>query len=312
MIDSLRRRVRAVPILEHVTSLRARVKGSMVPAAPHERKLWGRFWRSRNAVIGTVIVGLLAGVAIGAPWLAPHDPVRNDLTVALRPPASPGFILGTDDLGRDMLSRIIWGSRISLSVGLGVEGIAVVIGTALGLLAGFYGGWADGIVSGATNIMFALPRLLFALAIIAALGSSLASVFIALGIVGWPTVCRLIRAEALSIRPKEFVDAARATGAGDRRIIFRHVLPNALGPLIVIGTLGVAHVMLAEASLSFLGLGAQPPTPSWGTMLSGGQAYVWSAPWLTVLPGLAIFIAVLGLNLLGDGLRDVLDPRVGG
>lgn len=261
-------------------------------------------------MVGLVTVALLTTVAVSAPWLAPHDPTRNDLTNALRPPNSAGFLLGTDNLGRDVLSRVIWGSRISLTVGLVVQTIAVVVGTLLGLLAGFYGGRADDVVSGVTNVMFALPRLLFALVIVAALGPSLYNVFIALGIVGWPTLCRLVRAETISLRGKDFVEAARATGATDLRIIVRHILPNALSPIIVVGTLGIARAILAEASLSFLGLGAQPPTPSWGTMMSRGQAYIWSAPWLMLFPGLAIFIAVLGLNLLGDGLRDVLDPRV--
>lgn len=293
-----------------VTALRLPGREAAVPPASVWRLAWRRLRRNRSAMVGLLAVGLLAAVALTAPWLAPRDPIRNDLTHTLRPPNSDGFLLGSDDLGRDVLSRVIWGSRISLTVGLVVQSIAVVVGTLLGLLAGFYGGRADDAVSGVTNVMFALPRLLFAMAIVAALGPSLYNVFIALGIVGWPTLCRLVRAETISLRGRDFVEAARATGATDLRIIMRHILPNALSPIIVVGTLGIARAILAEASLSFLGLGAQPPTPSWGIMMSRGQAYIWSAPWLMLFPGLAIFIAVLGVNLLGDGLRDVLDPRV--
>lgn len=293
-----------------VSALRLPRREALAPPASMWRLAWRRLGRNRSAQVGLLIVGILGAVAIAAPWLAPHDPIRNDLTNTFRPPSTAGFLLGSDDLGRDVLSRVIWGSRISMTVGLVVQSFAVIIGTVLGLLAGFYGGRADDLISGATNVMFALPRLLFAMAIVAALGPSLYNVFIALGVVGWPTVCRLVRAETLSLRGKDFVEAARATGATDLRIIVRHILPNALSPIMVVGTLGIARAILAEASLSFLGLGAQPPTPSWGTMMSRGQAYIWSAPWLLLFPGLAIFIAVMGLNLLGDGLRDVLDPRI--
>lgn len=257
-----------------------------------------------------VIVGTLVAVAASAPLVAPHDPIQTDLTRALLPPGSPGFLLGTDNLGRDVFSRIIWGSRISLTISLVVQGSTVAIGTFLGLLSGFYGGRADDAVSSLTSIMFAFPRFLFALTIIAVLGTSLYNVFIALGVVGWPTVCRLVRGETLSLRAKDFVEAARASGASDARIMVRHIFPNTLGPIIVVTTLGVGGAILAEASLSFLGLGAQPPTPSWGSMLSRGRVYIWSAPWLTLFPGMAISAAILGLNLLGDGLRDALDPRL--
>jgi len=180
----------------------------------------------------------------------------------------------------------------------------------LGLLAGFYSGRIDDLVTGLTNVMLALPRLLFALAIVAALGPSLFNLFIALGAVGWPAICRLVRAQTLSLCGKDFVESARAIGATDLRIITRHILPNALSPIVVMGTVGMAQTILAEASLSFLGLGVQPPTPSWGSMMSRAHAYIWHAPWLMLFPGLAIFVAVLGLNLLGDGMRDALDPRL--
>jgi len=288
----------------------ARRDAPPIPAFPNRGFLWRRVWRNRNVVIGLLVVGLLAATAISAPWLAPRDPVRNDLTNALRPPRSAGFPLGTDNLGRDILSRVMWGSRISLTVGIIVQTMAVFVGTLLGLLAGFYGGRVDELVSGLTNVMLALPRLLFAMAIVAALGPSLLNLFIALGAVGWPALCRVVRAQALSLCGKDFVEAARAIGATDVRIITRHLLPNALSPIIVLATVGMAQAILAEASLSFLGLGVQPPTASWGSMMSRGQAYIWHAPWLMLFPGLAIFIAVLGLNLLGDGLRDAFDPQL--
>lgn len=281
-----------------------------VASASPGRLVWRRLRLNRSALIGMVIVGTLVAVAASAPLVAPHDPIQTDLTRALLPPGSPGFLLGTDNLGRDVFSRIIWGSRISLTISLVVQGSTVAIGTFLGLLSGFYGGRADDAVSSLTSIMFAFPRFLFALTIIAVLGTSLYNVFIALGVVGWPTVCRLVRGETLSLRAKDFVEAARASGASDARIMVRHIFPNTLGPIIVVTTLGVGGAILAEASLSFLGLGAQPPTPSWGSMLSRGRVYIWSAPWLTLFPGMAISAAILGLNLLGDGLRDALDPRL--
>jgi peptide/nickel transport system permease protein len=267
-------------------------------------------WGNRNFLIGLLVVGVLAATAVSAPWLAPRDPVRNDLTNALRPPRAAGFLLGTDYLGRDILSRVIWGSRISLTVGIIVQLVAVSVGTLLGLVAGFYGGWGDDLISGLTNVMLALPRLLFAMAIVAALGPSYLTLFIALGAVGWPAICRLVRAQTLTLCGRDFVEAARAIGATDLRIIARYILPNTLSPIIVLGTVGMAQAILAEASLSFLGLGVQPPMASWGSMMSRGQAYIWHAPWLMLFPGLAIFITVVGLNLLGDGLRDALDPQL--
>ncbi len=293
-----------------VTALPIALALPRIDAASPRRLIWRRLRLNRSAFIGMVIVGALVAVAASAPWVAPHNPIQTDLTRALLPPGSSGFLLGTDNLGRDVLSRIIWGSRISLTVGLAVQGSTLIIGTFLGLLSGFYGGRVDDGISSLTSIMFAFPRFLFALTIMAVLGTSLYNVFIALGVVGWPTVCRLVRGETLSLRAKDFVEAARASGAADLRIMMRHILPNTLGPIIVVATLGVAGAILAEASLSFLGLGVQPPTPSWGSMLSRGRAYVWTAPWLTFFPGLAISAAVLGLNLLGDGLRDALDPRL--
>ncbi|MGH2688473.1 MAG: ABC transporter permease, partial [Actinomycetota bacterium] len=211
---------------------------------------------------------------------------------------------------RDVLSRIIYGARISLTVGLVVQATALVIGTTLGLLSGYYGGRVDDVVSGVTVTLQAFPGLLLAIAVVAVLGPGIYNVFLALGLVAWPSIARLVRGQTLALKEQQFVESARAVGASGRRIIFRHILPNCRGPLIVIVTLGVAGSILSEAALSFLGLGVQPPQPSWGSMLSAGRARMATAPWLTLFPGLAIFVTVLSLNLLGDGLRDVLDPRL--
>jgi ABC-type dipeptide/oligopeptide/nickel transport system permease subunit len=283
---------------------------------------WKQFKRNKGALFGGVLALVMVLMAIFAPLIAPFDPIGfADLSNYLKPPGwkiAPSselphggiFWLGSDNQGRDVLSRIIYGARISLSVGLVVQAISLTIGTLLGLLAGYYGKWIDDLITWLTNIMFAFPNLLFALAIMVVIGPGLYNVFFALGFVGWPTVCRLVRAEVLSLKEREFVEATRAAGSPDPRILFRHVLPNCLGPVIVVGTLGVAGAILSEATLSFLGVGTQPPAPSWGSMLSQGKDFMRTAYWLTLFPGLAIFLTILGLNLLGDGLRDALDPRL--
>lgn len=272
-------------------------------------RAWRRLRRMPGPVAGATVVVALAVVAVLAPVLAPHGPTEGRIIDAL---VAPGhrFVLGTDQSGRDVLSRLIYGARISLTVGLVVQAVAVVIGTSLGLLSGFYGGWVDDVVSALTVILQAFPGLLFAIAVVAVLGPSLFNVFVALGLVGWPGICRLVRGETLALREREFVEAVRAVGAPERRILVRHILPNCLGPLVVLVTLGMAGAILSEASLSFLGLGAQPPTPSWGSMLASGRDRMADAPWLTFFPGLAIFVTILSLNMLGDGLRDVLDPKL--
>lgn len=274
------------------------------------RRAWQRLRRMPGPMIGATVVVLLAVTAILAPYLAPFHPTEGNKIIDAMTPPNGKFLLGTDHTGRDVFSRLLFGARISLTVGLVVQSIAVVVGTTLGLLAGYYGGWVDDLISGATTVLQAFPGLLFAIAVMAVLGPSLYNVYVALGLVGWPTICRLVRGETLALKEREFVEGARAVGAQDLRILIRHVLPNATGPLIVIVTLGVASAILSEASLSFLGLGAQPPTPSWGAMLASGRDHIWDAPWLTIYPGLAIFITILSLNMLGDGLRDVLDPRL--
>jgi ABC-type dipeptide/oligopeptide/nickel transport system permease subunit len=271
---------------------------------------WRKLRRMPGPMIGLVVFGLLVLMAIFAPWIAPHDPIKeaNVMDAVTAPGAK--FLLGSDHAGRDVLSRLIFGARVSLSVGLVVQGVSVTIGTVLGLLAGYYGGWVDSVISGVTTVLQAFPGLLFAIAVMSVLGPGLYNVFLALGLVGWPTIARLVRGEVLALREREFVEGARAMGARDVRILLRHILPNCLGPVIVVVTLGMAGAILSEASLSFLGLGTQPPTPSWGAMLAGGRDHIFDAPWLTLYPGLAIFITILALNLLGDGLRDVLDPRI--
>lgn len=262
-----------------------------------------------NLVIGGVITLIVIVVAILAPVLAPYHPVDDaDLMVSEEPP-SKTFLFGTDNQGRDILSRVIYGARISLAVGLISQAINTVIGVILGLTAGFFGRWWDDLVMGLTNIMLSIPSLIFALAVMALLGPGLINVFIALGFTNWSYSCRITRSQALSARTLDYVKAARALGYGRTRIMFTQILPNIIGPILVIGTLGVASAILLEASLSFLGLGVQPPTPSWGGMLSAAREQLFTAPWISIFPGVAIFITVLGLNLLGDGLRDILDPH---
>jgi peptide/nickel transport system permease protein len=262
-----------------------------------------------NVLVGGVIVGLMTIAAVLAPWLAPYHPVDDANLLYAQEPPSRLFFFGTDAQGRDILSRVIYGARISLSVGIISQSLNSLIGIILGLTAGFFGKWWDDVVMGLTNIMLSIPSLIFALAIVALLGPGLMNVFLALGFTNWSYSCRITRSQVLSARSLEYVQAARALGYGRVRLMVTQILPNILGPIIVIATLGVAGAILLEASLSFLGLGVQPPTPSWGSMLSQARDQLFTAPWVSVFPGLAIFVTVLGLNLLGDGLRDVLDPH---
>ena len=259
-----------------------------------------------------ILVGMVVLSAVFAPWLAPYDPIKYfDNRNALRAPCRQ-FPLGTDNIGRDQLSRLLFGARTSLTVGVAVEAVAVAAGTLAGLLAGYFGGRVDEVVSWLINLTFAFPGLLLAIATMAVLGPGLSNVIVALALVSWPGIARLVRGEALRLREQEFVTAARAMGAKDAVILVRHVLPNCAAPLLVAATLGMAGAILDESALSFLGLGVQPPHPSWGSMLGRGRDYLWAAPWLTTFPGLCILLTILGLNLLGDGLRDVLDPRMRG
>jgi len=264
--------------------------------------------RSRLAFAGLVIVLLLFFTAGFAPLLAPYDARDINVKEILLSP-SLSHPCGTDELGRDVFSRMIWGARISLAVGFVAVGISTLIGVMLGACAGYYGGWLEQLVMRFVDIMLCIPTFFLILAVIAFVGQSIWNIMIIIGLTSWMGVARLVRAEFLTLREREFVLAARASGASDGRIIFMHVLPNALAPVFVSAILGVAAAVLIESSLSFLGLGVQPPAPSWGNILTSGKDNIESAWWLSVFPGLAILVTVLGYNLLGEGLRDALDPR---
>jgi len=268
-----------------------------------------RFWKNRMAVAGSVIVVLLFVVSLFAPWLAPYDPNAIDLKNVLAPP-SGGHLFGTDPLGRDVLSRMIWGAGISLKVGFVATGIAILIGTMLGAVAGYYGRWVDAVIMRFVDIMLCFPAFFLILAVIALLEPSIWNIMIVIGLTGWMGVTRLVRADFISLKERDFVQAARVIGAGDLRIIFLHILPNAMASVLVTATLGVAGAILTESALSFLGIGVQPPTPSWGNILTAGKDNIDIAWWLSFYPGLAILITVLGYNLLGEGIRDALDPRL--
>jgi len=271
--------------------------------------LWQRLRHNTLAIVGGVLVILLFLVAIFAPLLAPYEPDYIDRHHILEPP-SRLHPLGTDDLGRDVLSRMLYGARVSLAVGFVAVGIATVIGVIIGAVAGYYGGLVDRILMRFVDIMLSIPTLFLILSVIAFVGANIWNIMIIIGLTSWMGVARLVRAEFLSLKEREFVLAARALGASDLRIIFRHMLPNSLAPVIVNAVLMVASAVLLESSLSFLGLGVQPPQPSWGNILTAGKANIEIAWWLSLFPGLAILITVLSYNLLGEGLRDALDPRL--
>ena len=260
-------------------------------------------------VLGLGLVGVISLAAVLAPWLAPFDPLDIDVNVILQPP-SWTHPLGTDALGRDVLSRILWGGRVSLWVGFVAVGISTAIGLALGLVAGYFGKLTDEIVMRGVDVMLCFPSFFLILAVIAFLEPSLTNIMVVIGLTSWMGVARLVRAETLTLKSRDFVLAARVAGAGPGRILLRHILPNALAPVLVSATLGVAGAILVESSLSFLGLGVQPPTPSWGNILMQGKDVLEIAPWMSTFPGLAILITVLGYNLLGEALRDRLDPRL--
>jgi peptide/nickel transport system permease protein len=292
----------------------------MSSAGTHEsrqdmRRVLKELVRNKAALLGLAILVAITAAAIAAPALAPVDPTAQEVTHRLK---APGWttpegrvsLLGTDHLGRDILSRLIFGARISLIIGVSAVALAGTLGTLLGLVAGYRGGRVDDFVMRLTDTMLAMPFILLALAVIAVLGPSLRNIIFVLGITSWVSYARVVRAEILTLRTREFVSAAQALGGGGRRIVFRHLLPNVLTPVIVIATLEVARMIILESALSFLGLGVQPPTPTWGGMLADGRAYLSTAWWQATLPGLSIMLTVLGINLLGDWLRDVLDPRL--
>jgi peptide/nickel transport system permease protein len=254
--------------------------------------------------IGGAIIALLLVVAVGAPWLAPHDPGAVNLPDALLGPSGAHW-MGTDSLGRDLYSRLVYGARISLLVGAGAVGVAVAVGVALGLIAGWYGRWVDAVLMRFVDIMLCFPTFFLLLAIIALVGQSVLNIIVIIGLTGWMGVARLVRAEVLSLKEREFIQAARVMGMGSARIMWRHLLPNALSPVLVSATLGIGGAILVESGLSFLGLGVQPPTPSWGNLLIDAKATLGVAWWQTVFPGSAILLTCLGFNLLGEGLREL-------
>jgi peptide/nickel transport system permease protein len=268
-----------------------------------------RFARQRGAMLGAGILAVLTILALGAPWWSPRDPIRTAARDALKPPEA-SHLFGTDQFGRDVASRVIYGARISLTVGLVAVSIAVLLGAPLGLVSGFYGGRLDAVVMRVVDVLLAFPGILLALAIVSVLTPGLTNVMIAVGLAAVPTYARLMRATALSAREYLYVEAARALGGHDLFILARYILPNVVAPLIVTATLGLGTAILSAAALSFLGLGSQPPAPEWGRMLSEGRDYLREAWWISTFPGLAIMLTVLAMNLLGDGLRDLLDPRL--
>lgn len=268
-----------------------------------------RFRRDRwfQAGVGLVALVVLAGLL--APWLAPFDPITGDLRNAYLLGPGGRYLLGTDAQGRDVLSRVLYGARLSLSVGLISQAVAATLGVTLGLLSGYYGRWVDALVMRLADVTLAFPTLLLLIAVAAAVSPSLPMVFVVIGAVGWAGMARLVRSQVLVLKGSEYVLAARALGAPDQRVLLRHLLPNVRNQVIIATTLGIAGAIMAEAALSFVGLGAQPPTPSWGAMVADGRDLLRVAPWVSFAPGLAIGLAVLGFNLVGDGLREALDPR---
>ncbi len=271
-------------------------------------KTFKRLLRNFAFTFGLILTVLLVIVAIAAPLFAPYDPDVQDTSRRLEAP-SRSHPLGLDDLGRDVLSRIVFGARVSLRVGFSVVIIASLIGVTLGAISGYFGGWTDTLIMRLTDILLAFPGILLAIALVAVLGPSLNNVILALATIGWVGYARLVRGQVLKVREMEYVTAAKALGAKSPRVIIRHVLPNVINPVIVMATLGLAGAILSEAALSFLGLGVQPPTPSWGAMLTAGRRYLGLANHLAIFPGAAIMAAVMGLNFLGDGLIDALDPK---
>ncbi|HEU4563924.1 MAG TPA: ABC transporter permease [Gemmatimonadaceae bacterium] len=272
--------------------------------------LWARIRHDLRARIGLAVVAILVLMAVAAPFIAGHDPVKGELVDQLARP-SLAHPLGTDIQGRDVWARLVYGARVSLAVGLVSQSIALAIGVTLGLIAGYYGRWVDELVMRLADVTLAFPTLLLLIAMVAALEPSMTVVFVTIGLVGWAGMARMVRGQVLVVRQLEFVQAARALGSRDRRILLRHVFPNVIAPVVIAATLGMAGAIMAEAALSFLGLGVQPPTPSWGAMIADGRDLnqLRTAPWTSLFPGLAIGATVLGFNLLGDALRDALDPR---
>lgn len=283
-----------------------------VPApAPRRRsrsRAWASLRRNPSALFGAAVVILFVLGAVAAPLIAPYDPNASDW-MAIRQPPSAAHWMGTDDLGRDIVSRLIWGARASLMAGVASVAIALLVGAPFGMLAGYYRGWIDAVISRCTEALLAIPFLITAIALAAFLGPNLQNAMIAIGLAAAPMFCRLMRAQTMQVAAEDYVDNARSVGVRDRRLLLVHILPNAMNPVLVQATLATATAIIAEASLSFLGLGQQPPAPSWGSMLNVARDFIEIAPWMAIWPGIAIYVVVLGFNLLGDGLRDAFDPR---
>jgi peptide/nickel transport system permease protein len=290
----------------------AAAPAARIPVASARRRrfarLWRRFVERKPAVIGLLLSATFVLVALLAPWVAPADPGASDFDALLTPPSAE-HLLGTDELGRDVFSRVVYGARASIQAGVLATALAMVVAVPIGLISGYYRGWPDAVVSRLVDTMLSFPFLVLAVGLAAILGPSLTNASIAIGVTQVPILIRITRGETLSVREEDFVAGAVADGAGDATILTRHVLPNIANPLLVQATVVIPAAIIAESILSFLGLGVRPPTPSWGVMLSTAQPYLSEALWLAVFPGLAIFLATLSFNLLGDGLRDVLDPR---
>ncbi len=303
-------------------TIRVEDTSDMVPGAGEVEKapskayiIFRKMWHLRLGVFGLALMAVLVIMALFAPWVATHDPLSQDILERLSPPAfmeggSWEHWLGTDQLGRDVYSRIVHGARISLTVGVSAVFVSMVIGVILGLFAGYFGGWIDSVVDFSVNAMLAFPFILLAMTLVIVLGASMQNIILALGLSNWPIFARVARIETRKLREQEFVIAARAQGLNHYRIIFKHILNNLAAATLVIATVEVARSIIRETFLSFLGLGIQPPTPSWGLMLAEGRDYILTVWWLSTLPGVAIFLACLGINLVGDALRDLLDPRM--
>lgn len=273
------------------------------------------FVRSAGGIVGLVILFVVVTAAVAAPWVAPADPTRPNVMERLLPPAwsqggSSNYLLGTDHLGRDILSRIIWGARISLAVGVLAVAVSGTVGVGVGIIAGYYRGWLERVLMRLADIQLSMPFVLLAIAIVAVLGRGLTNLVVALAVTGWVAYARMVRAQVLSVRELEYVEAARTVGASNTRIILRHVLPNVVPSVIVVASISVAQMIILESALSFLGLGVPPPSPTWGGMLADSREYLSSAGWVSLYPGLAILVTVLSVNLVGDALRDALDPKV--
>jgi peptide/nickel transport system permease protein len=272
--------------------------------------VWAKFTRNRLATGSAIVILLLVLLTVGASWVAPRDPLYIDMGHKFARPGEAGFLLGADELGRDVLSRLLHAGRVSLAVGLVTALIAVLVGSILGGVAGYYGGAADAVIMRLADVLLSMPAIFLLLALSAFLRPSVFSITLIIGLNSWMSVARLVRGQILSLKEQEFVIAARAIGASDRRLIFRQLLPNAVPPVLIAATLTVAMAILLESSLSYLGYGIQPPTASWGNMLNNAQTYVLYAPWVAIYPGLMITVTVLSFNFAGDGLRDALDPRL--